>query len=158
MPGPDERMRLDLVGAPAPEWRGITAVHGDFPPSPTLLRGRVVLLDFWATWCTPCRFVMPELDALQDRHGAQGLRVMGVSAEDSEDVDSYVRRARVKYAIGVDTGEETGRAYGVSGLPTLVVIDKRGIVREVLVGYDSAEYAKLEAMVSALLAERVDPG
>jgi thiol-disulfide isomerase/thioredoxin len=152
-PSSDDRMRMDLLGAPAPAWKGIVPVRGDFPQGLGLLRGHVVLLDFWATWCVPCRFVMPRLGALQDRFGAQGLRVLGLSTEDAEDVGLYAQRAGVRYAIGVDASEETTRAYGVSGLPTLVVIDKRGVVRDILVGYDAAEYARLEALVSSLLAE-----
>ena len=153
LPSSDERMRMDLVGAPAPSWKGIVAVGGDFPQSITALRGRVVLLDFWATWCGPCRFVMPRLDALQDRLGAQGVRVFGVSTEEPEEVGQFVRQSHVRYPMGVDTAEETTRAYGVSGLPTLIVIDKRGVVREAFVGYDAGEYQRLEAIVASLVAE-----
>jgi thiol-disulfide isomerase/thioredoxin len=152
-PSSDDRMRMDLVGAPAPAWKGIVAVRGDFPQALAPLRGHVVLLDFWATWCLPCRLVMPRLGALQDRFGAQGLRVFGLSTEDAEDVGVFVQRSGVRYAIGIDTSEETTRAYGVSGLPTLVVIDRRGVVRDVLCGYDAAEYGRLEALVASLVAE-----
>ncbi len=152
-PSPDNRMRMDLVGAQAPAWKGIIPVRGDFPQALAPLRGHVVLLDFWATWCVPCRVVMPRLSALQDRFGAQGLRVLGLSTEDAEDVGTFAQHAAVSYAIGVDANEETTRAYGVSGLPTLVVIDKRGFVRDIFIGYDAAEYGRLEAMVSSLVAE-----
>jgi len=152
-PSSDDRMRMDLVGAPAPPWKGVVSVRGDFPPALPLLRGHVVLLDFWATWCEPCRLVMPRLGALQDRFGAQGLRVLGLSTEDAEDVSAFVQHSAPHYAIGVDASEETARAYGVSGLPTLVVIDKRGVVRDVVCGYDAADTSRLEALVASLIAE-----
>jgi thiol-disulfide isomerase/thioredoxin len=152
-PSQDEMMRMDLVGTFAPAWRDVQAVSGSFPSSIGAIRGKVVVLDFWATWCIPCRVVMPKLGDLQARYGAQGLAVLGVSAEEAQDVALFARHAAVPYAIGVDPHAETTRLYGVMSLPTLVVIDKRGVVREVAVGYDPAEDSRLETTVRALLAE-----
>jgi thiol-disulfide isomerase/thioredoxin len=146
-------MRMDLIGALAPAWRDIETVSGSFPPSVTAARGRVVLLDFWATWCAPCRIVMPKLAALQARYGAQGLSVLGVTAEEAQDVALFAQRMPPRYAIGVDRHAETTRSYGVVSLPTLVVIDKRGVVRDVSVGYDPMQDTRLETTVRTLLAE-----
>ena len=82
-PSQDELVRMDLVGVPAPVWKDPQAVSGAFPSSVAAMRGHVVLLDFWATWCAPCRVVIPKLEALQARYGAQGLSVLGVSTEDA---------------------------------------------------------------------------
>jgi thiol-disulfide isomerase/thioredoxin len=152
-PSQDDMMRMDLVGAQAPTWRDVDAVSGVFPPSIAALRGRVVLLDFWATWCVPCRIVAPKLGALQARYGAQGLTVLGVSTEDAQDVASFAQRLPVRYAVAADRHGETTRSYGVASLPTLVVIDKRGVVRDVSIGYDPAGDLHLESLVRALLAE-----
>jgi thiol-disulfide isomerase/thioredoxin len=144
---------MDLVGTFAPTWKDVLPVSGTFPSSIAALRGHVVLIDFWATWCGPCRIAMPKLGALQGRYGAQGLRVLGVSTEDAEDVALFARRTEMAYAVGVDMHAETTRSYGVSSLPTLVVIDKRGLVRDVRVGYDPFEDARLEVTLRTLLAE-----
>jgi thiol-disulfide isomerase/thioredoxin len=152
-PSQDGMMRMDLVGSQAPAWRGIEAVNGIFPPSLDALRGRVVVIDFWATWCAPCRIVAPKLGALQARYGAQGLSVFGVSTEDAPDVSSFAQRLPVKYPVAVDKNAETTRSYGIVSLPTLVVIDKRGVVRDVAIGYDPGEDARLDGLVRALLAE-----
>jgi thiol-disulfide isomerase/thioredoxin len=152
-PSQDEMMRMDLVGAFAPAWRDVESVNGSFPTSVGALRGRVVLLDFWATWCGPCRIVMRTLGSLHARYGAQGLSVLGVSTEESEDVALYVHRAAVPYAVAVDKHAETTRSYGVFSLPTLVIIDKRGVVRDVAIGYDPSGEGQLESTVRALLAE-----
>lgn len=155
-PSQDDVMRMDLVGASAPAWKDLDIVSGTSPTSIASLRGRVVLLDFWATWCAPCRVFVPKLSALQARYGAQGLSVVGVSTEASQDVALFAQRMAMRYAVAVDRHAETTRSYGVVSMPTLVVIDKRGIVREVSVGYDPSGDARLEATVRALLAEAVN--
>ncbi|HSY24542.1 MAG TPA: redoxin domain-containing protein [Polyangiaceae bacterium] len=152
-PSTDDMMRMDLVGAFAPEWKHVQGVSGTVPSSLAALRGHVVVLDFWATWCGPCRIVMPKLSALQQRYGAQGLRVVGLSTEDADDVAAFAQHMSVAYPIAVDTQSETTRDYGVSSLPTLVVVDKRGVVRDVSIGYDPSEDTQLEATLRALLGE-----
>jgi thiol-disulfide isomerase/thioredoxin len=154
LPSQDDMVRMDLVGTFAPTWKDVESVSGSFPPSIAAMRGRVVLLDFWATWCGPCRIVIPKLGVLQSRYGAQGLSVLGVSTEDAQDVAAFAQRMAVHYAVASDKHAETTRSYGVVSLPTLVVIDKRGVVRDVAIGYDSSEDARLEASVRSLLAEQ----
>jgi thiol-disulfide isomerase/thioredoxin len=152
-PPGEEILRMDLVGAFAPGWKGVEAVSGTVPSSLSGLRGRVVLLDFWATWCAPCRVVAPKLGALQARYGAQGLSVVGLSTEGAQEVALFAQRTGMRYAIAVDKNDETTQAYGVSSLPTLIIIDKRGVVRDVAIGYDPSGDRALEATVRALLAE-----
>jgi thiol-disulfide isomerase/thioredoxin len=154
LPAQDDIVRMDLVGTFAPPWKDVESVSGSFPPSIGALRGHVVLLDFWATWCGPCRVVIPKLGALQARYGAQGLSVLGVSTEDAQDVALFAQRMSVHYAVAVDKHAQTTRSYGVMSLPTLVVIDRRGVVRDVAIGYDSSEDARLESSIRSLLAEQ----
>ena len=141
------------VGKPAPDL-SIQTLNGKGTVSIQSLSGKIAVIDFWATWCAPCRVVVPKLGALQARYGAQGLNVLGVSTEDAQDVALFAQRMDVRYAVAVDKHAQTTRSYGVVSLPTLVVIDKRGIVRDVAVGYDSSEDARLESSVRSLLAER----
>ena len=152
-PSQDDMMRMDLVGAFAPSWKDVAVVSGSFPASIGAMRGRVVLLDFWATWCAPCRVAIPKLDALQARFGAQGLSVLGVSAEDPQDVAAFTQHMGMRYGIAADKHGATTRSYGVASLPTLIVIDKRGVVRDVAIGFDPGSDGRLEATVRTLLAE-----
>jgi thiol-disulfide isomerase/thioredoxin len=152
-PSQDDIMRMDLVGAFAPSWKGVSVVSGSFPPSVGALHGRVVLLDFWATWCAPCRVAIPALDAMQARYGAQGLSVLGVSTEDVQEVAAFTQHVQMRYGVAVDRQGQTTRTYGVASLPTLVIIDKRGVVRDVAIGFDPGQDARIDATVRALLAE-----
>jgi thiol-disulfide isomerase/thioredoxin len=152
-PSQDDVMRMDLVGASAPAWRGLSVVSGSSPTSIASLRGRVVIVDFWATWCAPCRVFVPKLGALQARYGAQGLSVLGISTEEASDVALFAQRMAMRYPVAVDQHAETTRSYGVVSMPTLVVIDRRGVVRDVSVGYDPSGDARLDATIRALLAE-----
>jgi peroxiredoxin len=102
--------------------------------------------------------VAPKLGDLQARYGAQGLSVLAVSTEDPQEVALFAQRMSLRYTVGVDRRAETTRSYGVSSLPTLVVIDKRGVVRDVDVGYDSSRDARLEATIRALLSEPAPAG
>src|SRR5208283_4177437 len=116
-PSQDEMVRMDLVGAPAPVWKDTQVVSGVFPAALAALRGHVVLLDFWATWCAPCRVSIPKLEALQSRYGAQGLSVVGISTEDPADVALFAQRMSMHYGVGADPHGATTRAYGVFSLP-----------------------------------------
>ncbi len=150
-PSGDHVLRMDLVGAPAAPWRGVTPLAGA-PPSLESLRGRVVLLDFWASWCGPCQMLAPRLTMLKDRFGAQGLTVVGLTSDEPDRALAFAESHAMRYPIVIDAEGQTAQAYGVTSLPTLVLIDKQGMVREVLVGFDP-EGKRLQAEIERCLAE-----
>lgn len=147
-----EIMRTNLVGSPAPLWTNTTALTGA-PSQIDQLKGRVVVLDFWAGWCVPCKMIAPKLSALKDKYGAQGLTVVGLTVDQPEQAAVSAEKHHMKYGIVVDTKGSTSKTYGVSALPTLLVVDKKGVVRDLFVGFDSTTDAKLEAEIKQLLAE-----
>jgi peroxiredoxin len=151
-PSGDDILKMDLVGAPAPAWTRVAPL-GSAPSSIAQLRGRVVLLDFWASWCGPCRMLAPRLSALKDKFGAQGLTVVGITTDEAERAAVFAERHQMRYGVVVDKDGDTSRAYGVSALPTMILVDKKGVVREVFIGYDPSGDARLEATVKSLLAE-----
>jgi thiol-disulfide isomerase/thioredoxin len=153
MPSQEDMTRMDLLGSPAPAWRDLEIVSGNLSASLPSLRGRVVVVDFWATWCAPCRLTMPKLGALQARYGAQGLSIVGISTEPEDEVTAFAKRAAIPYSVAVDPHATTTRSYGVISLPTLVIVDKRGVVRDVAIGYDPSADAHLEDLLQTLLAE-----
>lgn len=95
------------------------------------LRGSPVLLDFWATWCAPCRVELPILASLHRRFGPRGLRVVGVNVDEGGPslVPSFRRRFGLDYVMVYDVEGRGSRAFNVQGLPTLVLVDKQGEVR-----------------------------
>lgn len=128
-------------------------IAGADPVSLADLRGRVVVMDFWATWCGPCRSIMPALDQLSVMHHAEGLTVIGVAREPTSRLRRHLEESPVTYTIARDTGGTLSR-YGVRAIPTLVVIDRSGVVREIFVGIEGpATMRELGALVERLLAE-----
>lgn len=112
------------------------------------LRGRTVVIDFWATWCGPCRQVMPALDRMQQELRSRGLVVLGVSSEPATAIRRFIQVRPVGYTIARDAGG-TARRYGVRSLPTLVVVDRSGKLRARFVGSD--DVPAMRRMVESLL-------
>jgi peroxiredoxin len=99
------------------------------------LRGKVVVLNFWVTWCGPCRAEMPTLDALYQRYKERGLEVLAVNldAVSTSSVQAFVREVGVTFRVGLDPSSSTARTYRVLSLPTTYLIDRAGnvVVQEV---------------------------
>lgn len=95
------------------------------------LRGHPVIIDFWATWCGPCRMMTPVLQRLHERFGARGLRVVGVNVDENGPavVPGFRATYGITYPIVYDTNGEASQRWEVTGLPTLLILDKNGRVR-----------------------------
>ena len=145
-----EESRSSLSGASqsrAPDFT-LTALDGT-PVSLTDLRGKVVLLNFWATWCPPCKAEMPDLNALHEKYGAeQDFVVVGVNVEeDAEAVKPFVEQHQLAFPILLDRDSHvTTQLFGVRPLPTTFIIDREGFIRDAWNGQIAPEamLARLE--------------
>ncbi|BDI30404.1 thioredoxin [Capsulimonas corticalis] len=129
------------------------------PLSMQSLRGKVVLMDFWATWCGPCRMATPTLQSLHKKFAAKGLKVIGVSIDDPNTLDQvkpFMKTAGVTYTISATPASnmKAAQKYNVSGIPAMFLIDKKGYVRWSQAGYGEGEEAGLSVMIKKLLAEK----
>lgn len=90
------------------------------------LRGKVVMVNFWATWCPPCRKEMPDLETLYQRFGPQGLVILGISDEDAATVSPFVAQQKVTYPILLDPGRKVNELFQIEGIPKTFIYSREG--------------------------------
>jgi thiol-disulfide isomerase/thioredoxin len=111
------------------------------------LRGKVVLIDFWATWCQPCKKEMPGYQKLLDRYDPQGFVVIGFkfdTMQDTEDPVRFARKIGVHYQLVVASEQLKQRFGGIEGLPTTLVYDRAGILRQKIIGFEYTDVVESE--------------
>jgi cytochrome c biogenesis protein CcmG, thiol:disulfide interchange protein DsbE len=141
-----------MVGKPAPAFTLPVAANGEAGArmSTAELKGRPIVLDFWASWCGPCAVEAPVLDRLARRYEKRGLVVLGVNTSDTAEViKAYASKKGLSYPTVLDGGSVVSDQYGVEKLPSLVVIDKAGNVAAYLVGV--VDESSLDEIVAAAL-------
>jgi thiol-disulfide isomerase/thioredoxin len=134
------------------------------------LRGQVVLLDFWATWCGPCRVTLPRLQRLHQNYKAKGLVILGMTnffgradgkqltrAQEMEYLRNFKKTNRLSYGFAIDASEDNDRNYSVSSIPMTFLIDRRGVVRFIGSGSGDEENAALNRMITKLINEPAPP-
>jgi peroxiredoxin len=117
-------------------------------------RGQVVMLNFWASWCGPCRKEMPLLEEMSKRYSAAGFVLYGVNVEeDNTDAKKLIKELGVTFPILYDTESKASSLYNVDAMPTTVVIDKKGAIRFVNRGYKAGDEVKYREQIRELIKE-----
>ena len=153
MPSGDELQRIAFVDRPAPPWEGLAPVQGAKSPELAAYRGQVVVLEFFASWCAACRAMTPTVNRWGERYSGQGLEILGVIAEPVSQALEAGKRFGIKYSIASDPTGNTVRAYRAYAVPTLLLLDREGVVRDVVVGFDPAGLRRFEAKMRELVEQ-----
>lgn len=118
-------------------------------------KGQVVMLNFWASWCVPCKQEMPLLETIQKTYGKRGFQLIGVNVEpDSKAANAVLAKIPVSFPIVYDTESKVSRAYDVSGMPASVFIDRKGQVRMLHRGYKPGDENEYMNQIRSLIMER----
>lgn len=135
----------------APELLGVVGVAGKPAPRLAALRGKVVLLEFYAGWCPNCRALSPALARLHERYKDRGLELVGITNDEPAEAARVAREWRIPYPVGCAAAD---LPYAAVALPTAFLIDRRGVVREVMLGASPESWATLQRRVRELLEEK----
>jgi thiol-disulfide isomerase/thioredoxin len=156
MPSRQELMSAIYVGQPAPSISSLVALQGTVVPSLERLRGHVVLIEFWASFCTACRALTSELNRWNSEREVLGQRLLGVTMDPIEVARDATGYFEMEYSVHLDETGEVTRAYRGTALPTVFLVDRRGIVRDIVVGLDFERLERMYHLAGELLAEPTD--
>jgi len=122
------------------------------------LRGKVVLLDFWGTWCPPCRESVPTIKNVKKKFAGKGFELVGISSDDDEDVwRTFVESKQMDWHEYIDLSGDVLQAFNIDSFPTYVVVDKDGVIRYRQSGYGDTTEGELEDAISKALKRNSDP-
>jgi peroxiredoxin len=116
--------------------------------------GKVLVVDFWATWCGPCRGSIPHLNGLITKFDSAEFALLGITDEQPATVATFRAKTKMEYPTASDTDRAANKAYLVNALPTLFIVDHKGVVREVVIGGGQGKFVEVEQTVARLIAER----
>jgi peroxiredoxin len=140
------------AGVPAPGFQ-LQSMSGK-PLALSDLKGQVVLINFWASWCGPCRQEMPILEQLYRSYQAAGFTLVGVNVEPSlGDARKFLKDTPVSFPILFDPESKVSKLYEVSGMPSTIIVDRNGVVRYVHHGYQPGDEGEYLNQVRALTSE-----
>jgi cytochrome c biogenesis protein CcmG, thiol:disulfide interchange protein DsbE len=119
------------------------------------LKGKVVLVDFWASWCAPCREELPVLETLYKKYRGKGFEVVAVNQDQSADnVRKFLSATPLSFSVVHDRGGSVASRYAPAKMPSSFILDRKGIVRHVHAGFRASERTSLEKQIAALLDAR----
>lgn len=141
------------VGQPAPEFT-LPSLQKNEPTALKAHLGKVVYLDFWASWCAPCRTSFPLLNKLHEKLKAKGFEVVAINVdEDKTKAEKFLQEIPVGFTVLHDSKGEWADKYVVESMPTSFIIDKKGVVQKIHHGFTATDIDELEQKITELLAK-----
>lgn len=117
-------------------------------------RGQVIYLDFWASWCVPCRNSFHWMNKLKQRFGSQGLKVIAINLDkERKDSKAFLAATQPNFTIAFDPEGKTAEQYDVQGMPSSYLIDRNGMLRHSHIGFRVKDITKLESQIETLLKQ-----
>jgi peroxiredoxin len=140
------------AGGPAPQFT--LGARGGRNVSLTQYHGQVVMINFWASWCGPCRQEMPLLESIYKKYNKLGFTLLGVNVEpDSQAADDWLKATPVSFPILYDKESKVSKLYDVAGMPSTVIIDRRGKLRMLHRGYKPGDENEYLDSIRSLIRE-----
>jgi len=140
------------VGQPAPQFN-LPSLLKDQPTALKQYAGKVIYLDFWASWCAPCKTSFPLLNKLQQKYKDKGFEVVAINLdEDKANAETFLKEIPVDFTILRDSTGEWADKYVVESMPTSFIVDKQGVIQNIHHGFVSGDIDELDKKVSKLLA------
>ncbi len=143
-----------LVGQPAPDFAATSVANGHGKVALASLRGKVVLVDFWGTFCEPCKKSFPKLQDLYAKYQGSGLQVVGISEDEADDkskIPEFATTYGAKFPLAWDADKSIAEHYKPETMPSSFLVDKNGVVRYVHVGYHDGEEEQLDKQIRELI-------
>lgn len=142
------------AGAPVPALTAPRLAEPGAPVDLAALKGKVVYVDFWASWCVPCRLSMPALDAMYKKHAGEGFTVVGFNKDvEVADAQRFLQRVPVTFPLAQDAKDAAAKAFDVKAMPSGYLVDRKGVVRKVHRGFTQETAPLLEKEIEELLKE-----
>lgn len=114
--------------------------------------GKVIILNFFASWCPPCKKEIPDFIKLYNKYHKQGLEIIGIALDEEKNIKSFIKKMKINYPVIIGNNKITSDYQGISGIPTTFIIDKKGYIREKYVGFVS--YEIFENIIKKISSEK----
>lgn len=133
----------------------LTSLSGEQQHDLKKFRGKVLYVDFWASWCTPCAQSFPFMNALDHDLRDKGLQVVGINLdENTDDAKDFLAKLPASFTLAADSTQQCARDFGVQAMPSSYLIDRNGVIRYEHLGFRPGEAEQFRQLVEQLLAEK----